>query len=73
MLILTPLYSIQIGLFTLEATCSSLINFQDRQASGASWLGSRLLLFYLRLRIKELVKKYYPTVSTLLLWDFLNL
>ncbi|KAI9101397.1 hypothetical protein K1719_023879 [Acacia pycnantha] len=34
---------------------------KDRQTSGASWLGSRLLLFYLRLRIKDLVKKYYPT------------
>ncbi|XP_054811010.1 uncharacterized protein LOC129312411 [Prosopis cineraria] len=34
---------------------------KDRQTSGAFWLGSRLLLFYLRLRIEDLVKKYYPT------------
>ncbi|KAK4256337.1 hypothetical protein QN277_009217 [Acacia crassicarpa] len=34
---------------------------KDRQTSGASWLGSRLLLFYLRLRIKDLVDQYYPT------------
>ncbi|KAJ1384600.1 Alpha/Beta hydrolase fold, partial [Sesbania bispinosa] len=33
----------------------------DRQTSGASWLGSRILLFYLRLRIQEIVKKCYPT------------
>ncbi|XP_057456991.1 uncharacterized protein LOC130747947 isoform X2 [Lotus japonicus] len=34
---------------------------RDRQTSGASWLGSRILLFYLRLRIQEIVKKCYPT------------
>ncbi|XP_016188074.2 uncharacterized protein LOC107629721 [Arachis ipaensis] len=34
---------------------------EDRKTSGASWLGSRVLLLYLRLRIQELVKKCYPT------------
>nr|KYP67915.1 hypothetical protein KK1_021530 [Cajanus cajan] len=33
----------------------------DRQTSGASWLGSRILLFYLRLRTQEILKKCYPT------------
>ncbi|KAG5008018.1 hypothetical protein JHK85_026560 [Glycine max] len=33
----------------------------DRQTSGASWLGSRILVFYLRLRTQELLKKCYPT------------
>ncbi|MED6167300.1 hypothetical protein PIB30_001194 [Stylosanthes scabra] len=32
----------------------------DRKTSGASWLGSRVLLLYLRLRIQEIVKKCYP-------------
>ncbi|XP_061353310.1 uncharacterized protein LOC133298086 isoform X2 [Gastrolobium bilobum] len=34
---------------------------RDRQTSGASWLGSRVLLFYLRLTIQDIVKKCYPT------------
>ncbi|KAL4395042.1 hypothetical protein AHAS_Ahas02G0212400 [Arachis hypogaea] len=34
---------------------------EDRKTSGTSWLGSRVLLLYLRLRIQELVKKCYPT------------
>ncbi|XP_047176191.1 uncharacterized protein LOC124843479 isoform X1 [Vigna umbellata] len=38
-----------------------LSRVQDRQTSGASWLGSRILLFYLRLRTQELLKKCYPT------------
>ncbi|RDY00292.1 Pheophytinase, chloroplastic, partial [Mucuna pruriens] len=38
-----------------------LSTIQDRQTSGASWLGSRILLFYLRLRTEELLKKCYPT------------
>ncbi|XP_027354283.1 uncharacterized protein LOC113864592 isoform X1 [Abrus precatorius] len=33
----------------------------NRQPSGASWLGSRILLFYLRLRTQEIVRKCYPT------------
>ena len=37
--------------------------FQERQTSGASWLGARLLLFFLRLRLKDIMKSYYPTVS----------
>ncbi|XP_027186317.1 uncharacterized protein [Cicer arietinum] len=32
----------------------------DRQTSGATWLGSRILLYFLRLKIKEIVKKCYP-------------
>lgn len=57
-------------LIHLEAIFKGLINIQDRQTSGASWLGSRLLLFYLRLQIKDLVKKCYPTVSVFLLLIF---
>lgn len=38
-----------------------LSGIQDRQTSGASWLGSRILLFYLRLRTQEILKKCYPT------------
>lgn len=38
-----------------------LSTIQDRQTSGASWLGSRILVFYLRLRTQELLKKCYPT------------
>ncbi|KAM3730380.1 hypothetical protein ACB098_12G082900 [Castanea mollissima] len=34
---------------------------KDRQTSGASWLGARLLLFFLRLRLKDIMKDYYPT------------
>ncbi|KAI4323830.1 hypothetical protein L6164_023406 [Bauhinia variegata] len=39
---------------------SSIPLSRDRSTSVASWVGSRLLLFYLRLRIKEIVKKCYP-------------
>ncbi|XP_058763505.1 uncharacterized protein LOC131636942 isoform X2 [Vicia villosa] len=42
-------------------TSMSLSRQSDRQTSVATWLGSRILLFYLRLRIQELVKKCYPT------------
>ncbi|XP_039689791.1 uncharacterized protein [Medicago truncatula] len=35
----------------------------DRQTSVASWLGSRILLFYLRLRIQDIVRKCYPTIE----------
>lgn len=38
--------------------------------SGASWLGSRILLFFLRLRIQEIVKKCYPTVSVIFVADY---
>lgn len=34
---------------------------KERQTSGASWLGARLLLFFLRLRVKDIMKSYYPT------------
>ncbi|KAI5389315.1 hypothetical protein KIW84_074818 [Lathyrus oleraceus] len=37
------------------------VNIQDRKTSVATWLGSRIILFYLRLRIQELVKQCYPT------------
>ncbi|KAF3433124.1 hypothetical protein FNV43_RR24226 [Rhamnella rubrinervis] len=36
-------------------------SIKDRQTSGAAWLGSRLLVFYLRSRIKDIVKNCYPT------------
>ncbi|XP_058768415.1 uncharacterized protein LOC131642150 isoform X2 [Vicia villosa] len=42
-------------------TSMSLSRQSDRQTSVATWLGSRIILFYLRLRIQELVKKCYPT------------
>lgn len=34
---------------------------KERQTSSAAWLGSRALLLYLRLRIKNIVKNCYPT------------
>ncbi|PON56236.1 DNA photolyase class 1, 8-HDF type [Parasponia andersonii] len=34
---------------------------KDRQTSGAAWLGARLLVFYLRSRLKSIVKNCYPT------------
>ncbi|CAK8575378.1 unnamed protein product [Lathyrus sativus] len=42
-------------------TTMSLSRQSDRQTSVATWLGSRIILFYLRLRIQELVKQCYPT------------
>ncbi|XP_031265865.1 uncharacterized protein LOC116124296 isoform X2 [Pistacia vera] len=33
----------------------------ERQTSGPAWLGARLLLFYLRLNISNVVKQCYPT------------
>ncbi|KAL5744368.1 hypothetical protein ACOSQ2_027484 [Xanthoceras sorbifolium] len=33
----------------------------ERQTSGVAWLGARLLLFYLRLNLKNIVKQCYPT------------
>ncbi|KAG2711105.1 hypothetical protein I3760_04G061700 [Carya illinoinensis] len=35
--------------------------FQERKTSGASWLGARLFLFFLRSRLKDIVKNCYPT------------
>lgn len=35
----------------------------ERQASGAAWVGARLLLFYLRLNLKNILKNCYPTRS----------
>ncbi|KAF8379290.1 hypothetical protein HHK36_028723 [Tetracentron sinense] len=34
--------------------------FQERRISGVAWLGGRLLLLYLRLRVGNLVKNCYP-------------
>ncbi|KAF5457719.1 hypothetical protein F2P56_021801 [Juglans regia] len=34
---------------------------KERKISGASWLGARLLLFFLRSRLKDIVKNCYPT------------
>ncbi|XP_045832181.1 uncharacterized protein LOC123923534 isoform X1 [Trifolium pratense] len=42
-------------------TSLSLSRPSDRQTSGATWLGSRILLFFLRLTIQDTVKKCYPT------------
>ncbi|KAL5569987.1 hypothetical protein UlMin_026562 [Ulmus minor] len=40
----------------------SLVPFtKERQTSGAAWLGARLLLFYLRLKLRDIVKNCYPT------------
>ncbi|KAJ8752906.1 hypothetical protein K2173_008641 [Erythroxylum novogranatense] len=36
---------------------------RERQTSGAAWLGARLLLFYLRLNIRSIVKSCYPTAA----------
>ncbi|CAI9092073.1 OLC1v1027220C1 [Oldenlandia corymbosa var. corymbosa] len=33
---------------------------EDRQTSGAAWLGARLLLLYLRLNIRSILKSFYP-------------
>ncbi|KAM6582164.1 hypothetical protein CsatB_009166 [Cannabis sativa] len=33
---------------------------KDRQTSGPAWLGARLLVFYLRSRLKGIVKNCYP-------------
>ncbi|KAE8022417.1 hypothetical protein FH972_008219 [Carpinus fangiana] len=40
---------------------TSVLFTKERETSGASRLGARLLLFYLRLRLKDLVKNCYPT------------
>ncbi|XP_015878340.3 uncharacterized protein LOC107414695 [Ziziphus jujuba] len=40
---------------------SFLPSSKERQTSGAAWLGARLLLLYLRLRTKDIVKNCYPT------------
>lgn len=40
---------------------SSVPFTKERQTSVASWLGAQLLLFYLRLRLKDIVKNCYPT------------
>lgn len=41
--------------------------FQERKTSGASWLGARFLLFYLRFQLEDIVQKCYPNVSLSLL------
>ncbi|KAE9464981.1 hypothetical protein C3L33_03111, partial [Rhododendron williamsianum] len=40
---------------------SSVPLSKERQTSAAAWLGARLLLFYLRLSIKNLMTNLYPT------------
>ncbi|XP_057952772.1 uncharacterized protein LOC131146933 [Malania oleifera] len=40
---------------------SPMVLPKDRRTSGPAWLGARLLLLYLRLRTKSIVKKCYPT------------
>ncbi|KAG7037623.1 hypothetical protein SDJN02_01252, partial [Cucurbita argyrosperma subsp. argyrosperma] len=40
--------------------------FFERQVSVAAWLGARLLLTYLRLKTKDIVKNCYPTVCELM-------
>ncbi|KAL7001665.1 hypothetical protein U1Q18_002814 [Sarracenia purpurea var. burkii] len=40
---------------------SSVEFCKERRTSAAAWLGARLLLLFLRLRIKNIVKSYYPT------------
>ncbi|KAH7668428.1 putative hydrolase/acyltransferase (alpha/beta hydrolase superfamily) protein [Dioscorea alata] len=42
---------------------SAQIITEAQQASGIMWLGSRLLLWYLRLRAGSILKEYYPTNS----------
>ncbi|KAK7313781.1 hypothetical protein VNO77_38982 [Canavalia gladiata] len=48
-----------LPLFKLR--CGSDFSNQDRKTSGASWIGSQILLFYLRLRAREIVRKCYLT------------
>lgn len=40
---------------------SSVPFTSERKTSGVSWLGARLLLFYLRLRLQDIVKNCYPS------------
>ncbi|XP_051138148.1 uncharacterized protein LOC127256275 [Andrographis paniculata] len=40
---------------------SGLRYSQERQTSGAAWLGARLLLSYLRFSIKNTLRSFYPT------------
>ncbi|KAF5731089.1 hypothetical protein HS088_TW19G00693 [Tripterygium wilfordii] len=40
---------------------TSLQFSEERRTSGMVWLGARILLFYLRLNIKSIVKNCYPT------------
>ncbi|KAF9617147.1 hypothetical protein IFM89_034298 [Coptis chinensis] len=39
---------------------------EERRVSSAAWLGSRILLLYLRSNVGNIVKNCYPTVSLLL-------
>ncbi|KAL6131884.1 hypothetical protein ACLB2K_070257 [Fragaria x ananassa] len=39
---------------------SSAPFIKERKTSGASWLGARFLLFYLRFQLKDIVQKCYP-------------
>ncbi|XP_028553552.1 uncharacterized protein LOC110113872 isoform X4 [Dendrobium catenatum] len=55
------------SLYQNEGTCSIRIwrwrgfLIQRRASSGFAWMGSRLLLLYLRLRATDILKKCYPT------------
>ncbi|GFZ15220.1 DNA photolyase [Actinidia rufa] len=40
---------------------SSVPFSKERRTSAAAWLGARLLLLYSRLRIKNIMKDFYPT------------
>ncbi|XP_068315909.1 uncharacterized protein [Pyrus communis] len=40
---------------------SSVLFAKERRTSGASWLGAKFLLFYLRLTLKDIVKNCYPS------------
>ncbi|CAL5323032.1 unnamed protein product [Camellia sinensis] len=45
---------------------SSVPFSEERQTSGAAWLGARLLLLYLRSTIESIVKNCYPTQNQVL-------
>ncbi|KAG8381484.1 hypothetical protein BUALT_Bualt06G0126600 [Buddleja alternifolia] len=42
---------------------SALGYSEDRRSSGAAWLGARLLLVYLKLNIRNILRGFYPTNS----------
>ncbi|PWA40233.1 DNA photolyase, N-terminal [Artemisia annua] len=42
---------------------SSVPPSKERKTSGIAWLGARGLLFYLRLSLRNLVKRCYPTIT----------
>ncbi|KAK9143313.1 hypothetical protein Syun_012713 [Stephania yunnanensis] len=65
--------SIAAGLWPSSAKSLILVNpagliisersfplIEERPTSGATWLGSRLLMLFLRLRVENIVKNFYP-------------